>query len=182
SAATALRFKPTSGPIPNLLVSDGPRLLSLRPGQAAITAVAVENAVSSDAGSRLAIAVRPNPILSSAIIEIRSVSSAIAGSGAGGGVLATATPLPRGLRLEIFDVRGRTVRRLEVPLAQGASVVTVPWDGRNEAGQRVSSGRYWVRARSTFDKNIAMSSGGALRDATPDRAETSAAIPILIVR
>jgi len=182
SSATALRFKPTSGPIPNVLVSDGPRLLSLRPGQAAITAVAVSDEVSSEAGSRIAIAVRPNPLVSSAIVEIRSVSSAPAGSGSGGGILATATPLPLGLHLEIFDVRGRIVRRLDVPLPAGASAVTVPWDGRNESGQRVSSGRYWVRARSTVIENAAMSSSGAPRDSAPNDDETSGTAPILIIR
>jgi len=181
SAATALRFRPTTGPIPNLLVSDGPRLLSLRPGQAAITAVATENAASSGAGSRLAIAVRPNPILTSALVEIRSVGVPPAGPDTSGGVLATAIPLPLGLRLEIFDVRGRIVRQLEVPLPPGASVVTVPWDGRNEAGQRVSSGRYRVRARSVVSQ-IAKSTSGELRNAAPVEAATSGATAILIVR
>jgi len=181
SSATALRFKPTTGPIPNLLASDGPRLLSLRPGQAAITAVETQTTSRSAPTSRIVLAVRPNPMVASALVEIRTVVVST-GAETSGGILATAEPLPRNLILEIFDVRGRVVRRLSVPLAFGASVATVAWDGRNEVGQRVSSGRYWMRVRSIFDGNLAMSSGGALRDAAPDRAETSEATPILIVR
>jgi len=181
SAATALRFKPTSGPILNLLVSDGPRLLSLRPGQAAITAVATEQVSRSAPTSRIAIAVRPNPVLASTLVEIRTVAAST-GAETSGGVLATAQPLPRNLMLEIFDVRGRVVRRIVVPLALGSSVATVAWDGRNEAGQRVSSGRYWMRARSIVDGNAAMSAGGAARDSAPVEAVTSEATPILIVR
>jgi hypothetical protein len=181
SSATALRFKPTSGPIPNLLVSDGPRLLSLRPGQAAITAVEAQVARSPATGSHIAIAVRPNPMVTSALVEIRTVTAS-SGAGGGGGVLGTADPLPRNLVLEVFDVRGRAVRRIQVPLALGASVATVAWDGRNEAGQRVSSGRYWMRARSIVEGNAAMSTGGAARDSAPVEAVTSDATPILIVR
>jgi photosystem II stability/assembly factor-like uncharacterized protein len=45
-------------------------------------------------------------------------------------------------RLEIFDVQGRLVRRLETNRASGESV----WDARDASGRRVAPGVYLVRA------------------------------------
>jgi len=53
------------------------------------------------------------------------------------------TPRLGTIRLEIFDLTGRLVRKLTPP--GGAEVVRVRWDGRDQAGRRVASGRYWVR-------------------------------------
>src|SRR5262249_24224719 len=57
TSATALRFRDTSGPIPDLVVSDGARLLVLKTGSAAVSAV------GESRGSAPAAIVRatPNP-------------------------------------------------------------------------------------------------------------------------
>lgn len=51
---------------------------------------------------------------------------------------------PGRVHLGVFDVRGRLVRSLvDGPLPAGDH--TIPWNGRNGAGKRVSSGTYFVR-------------------------------------
>jgi len=54
--------------------------------------------------------------------------------------------LPKGIavRLLVFDLAGRVVRTL-VDSPQEAGYHTVSWDGRNDAGQAVSSGIYYLR-------------------------------------
>jgi flagellar hook assembly protein FlgD len=56
--------------------------------------------------------------------------------------LALAEDLPA--RLEIFDPTGRRVWLWQNPAAGGGRHV-VTWDGRNDAGQRVSSGTYYLQ-------------------------------------
>ena len=46
--------------------------------------------------------------------------------------------------LEVFDVRGRLVRRL-VDHAMGAGRYKVPWEGNDSTGNRVSPGVYFYR-------------------------------------
>jgi hypothetical protein len=54
---------------------------------------------------------------------------------------------PAEVQIEIFDTRGRLVRDLRAGrLPPGAH--TIRWDGRDDAGQRVASGVYWVRVAS----------------------------------
>jgi hypothetical protein len=68
----------------------------------------------------------------------------------GRGRIAFALDVPRGagrVRLEVFDVAGRRVRRLldtDVPI--GAR--TAFWDGRSQSGQPVPSGVYYYRLQS----------------------------------
>lgn len=140
--ATALLFKETTGPIPNLLVSDGPRLLVLRPGQAQITGVEVERTVP--AARRVRLSVSPNPIERNAIFEVRSEGEP---SGSTAGVRTAAAEPPLGpVRLEIFDVQGRLVRKIIARPEATPYVARISWDGRDEAGRPVASGRYWARA------------------------------------
>jgi hypothetical protein len=56
--------------------------------------------------------------------------------------LALAEDLPA--RLEVFDPAGRRVWSWQDPAA-GKGVHVVVWDGRNDAGRRVSSGTYYLR-------------------------------------
>jgi hypothetical protein len=50
--------------------------------------------------------------------------------------------------LKIYDVRGRLVTELySGPLAQGPNNFT--WNGLDSAGRAVSSGAYWVQARTS---------------------------------
>ena len=48
--------------------------------------------------------------------------------------------------VELYDLRGRLVRRLEEP-ARGAGELSVSWDGRDSQGRDVAQGIYLVRAR-----------------------------------
>ena len=133
--ATALVFHQTTGPIPELLVSDGARLLVLRPGTAPITAVDIEP--KSPPARRLSLSVAPNPVERNALFEVRSEAS---GPGVGGA--GSAAPLAR-IRIEIFDVHGRLIRRLSVA---GTEIgVRAAWDGMDGSRRPVSSGRYWAR-------------------------------------
>ncbi len=49
----------------------------------------------------------------------------------------------RSSMVDIHDLRGRRVRRLDIP-ARG---IQAEWDGRNDRGQHVSSGMYFARVR-----------------------------------
>jgi hypothetical protein len=147
SRATALGFQDRAGANPDLVVSDGLRVLALRPGQAAITAVAEEASAPPAVAGRLALAVRPNPIARSAVFDVHAVAVDAAGAPPGGPLDAGSTPVLGSLRLEIFDLRGRLVRRLAMPVgAARASAARIPWDGLDDTGRRVASGRYWARA------------------------------------
>ena len=55
---------------------------------------------------------------------------------------------PGDATLEIFDARGRRVRRLWHQTHAGAGDYAVRWDGRDDAGGRVASGAYLVRLRA----------------------------------
>lgn len=48
--------------------------------------------------------------------------------------------------LEVFDSRGRRVRRLDLPAAAGRGVAT--WDGRDATGARVGPGLYLLRLKT----------------------------------
>jgi hypothetical protein len=140
SAASSARFEGTAGPNPDLLVSDGGRVLVLRPGTAAITGVEAEPPRTPPATHTVALRVSPNPFGKvPAVFELRAVRLA-------GGTLeeaGNAAPVLGPLRLEIYDLNGRLVRMLEV--AGGTPVARIVWDGRDRAGRRLASGRYWAR-------------------------------------
>ena len=54
--------------------------------------------------------------------------------------LALRLPVPGPLRVEIFDVRGRLVRRLLDTPAAAAGPLSLGWDGHDERGAPVASG------------------------------------------
>ena len=137
--ASALSFEQT--PIPDLLVSDGPRLLVLRTGSAPITAVDVPS--TPPAAHRVRLAVAPNPVERTAVFEVRS-EWILDGSGTGSRAASVGPPLGP-LRLDIFDVQGRLVRRLTLAPGAAPSSARLAWDGRDDAKRRVASGRYWAR-------------------------------------
>jgi hypothetical protein len=139
SAASAARFERTTGPNPDLLVSDGDRLLVLRPGTAAITAVESEPHATPPATHLVSLRVVRNPVTDGqALFEITAEPVP-------GGPESVAFML-RAQRLEIFDLNGRLVQSLIAP--GGASTAQVHWDGRDLAGRRAASGRYWVRMKT----------------------------------
>jgi hypothetical protein len=66
----------------------------------------------------------------------------------GEGVILTFTlSEPGPVEVRLFDVAGRLVRTL-ADRATGAGEHQVRWDGRSESGRRLSSGIYFVRART----------------------------------
>jgi hypothetical protein len=151
SSASALCFEGTSGPIPDLLVSDGTRVLSLRPGTAPITAVEVES--TPPRPYRVTLRVTPNPMEGGGEFLVRSewdAAGSASGSGAAASRAAAAGPALGPVRIEIYDVQGRLVRRLLDTTHGAASLSRLRWDGRDEQGRRLSSGRYWARATRLF--------------------------------
>ncbi|HKW51144.1 MAG TPA: FlgD immunoglobulin-like domain containing protein, partial [Candidatus Eisenbacteria bacterium] len=145
-SASALCFDATSGPIPDLLVSDGARLLSLRPGTAPITAVEVEP--TPPRPYRVTLRVTPNPMEGGGEFLVRSEWGA--GGSSSGARVAAAGPALGPVRIEIYDVQGRLVRRLLDATHGAASILRLRWDGRDEQGRKLSSGRYWARATRLF--------------------------------
>jgi len=144
SSASALCFEATAGPIPDLLVSDGARVLSLRPGTASITAVEAE---STPLPYRLSLSVAPNPMEGGGEFLVRSAWDA---AGSSGSRAAGAGPALGPVRVEIYDVQGRLVRRLLDGTPGATSVARLRWDGRDQQGRRLSSGRYWARVTRLF--------------------------------
>jgi hypothetical protein len=128
---SAAVFKASAGPIPEILASDGSRLLALRPGNAPITAVEIEPVSPRP----VPVAVSPNPARGRVWIEIRAGWDAAISGGA---------PTIGRFALDVFDVTGRLVRRIEGN-GGGAGLARVAWDGRDANGRSVASGRYWVR-------------------------------------
>ena len=54
------------------------------------------------------------------------------------------------LEARIFDVQGRLVRRLQKEIPSGTASpgsARFTWDGRDDLGRRLGSGRYWLRVR-----------------------------------
>lgn len=60
---------------------------------------------------------------------------------------------PSGIRVEIFDVRGRLVRALHDGIV-GAGVHTLEWDGREEGKSEVAPGVYFVRVTSDRESQL----------------------------
>jgi hypothetical protein len=125
SAATSACFEATIGPLPDLLVSDGERVLVLRPGTASVTAVEVAESPLPSRTGRLRAA--PNPSRGMVVLEARLTSAAG----------------PSSVEIGIYDVQGRLVRMLRAPVRDG--VAPAVWDGRDASGAPVASGRYWAR-------------------------------------
>jgi flagellar basal-body rod modification protein FlgD len=68
---------------------------------------------------------------------------------------------PVDVRIGLYDVAGRRVREiLSGPVEAGTRVVT--WDGRNDVGNAVPPGLYWMRA-------VAQTGAGADRIETKSR-------------
>ena len=155
ASATSLCFFSGSGPVPDLLVADGLRSLVLRPGWAIIVGVAEER--TPPRAAPLAVSAAPNPLGDRTEIRVFDASAKL-GSGAA-------------IEANVFDVQGRLVvrnirARMGVSGGGGRSEVSATlarflWDGRDDRGQRLSSGRYWLRVR---------------------QADRSATLPILILR
>ncbi|HET9941059.1 MAG TPA: FlgD immunoglobulin-like domain containing protein, partial [Candidatus Eisenbacteria bacterium] len=143
SAIGAAVFKPTTGPLATLLASDGNRLLSQRPGNAAITAVEID---PISPPSEPFLTVSPNPAPGRVRINVRGGwGDDLAFSSSGYG------PAVGRFAIEVFDVAGRRVRRLEGD-GGAATSISIEWDGRDASGRPVASGRYWLRPVARGDR------------------------------
>ena len=67
-----------------------------------------------------------------------------------GNVISTAFMLPVAgyATVEVFDVRGRRVRRLHGDAGPSGERGRLDWDGTDDHGSPVEAGIYWVRIRS----------------------------------
>ena len=63
-------------------------------------------------------------------------------------VISFTAPGAQNVAIDVFDVLGRLIARLEPFRIAGADSGYVDWDGRNRGGRQVSSGVYFVRLRS----------------------------------
>ena len=126
SAATALRFAGSAtGVAPDLLASDGRRVLLLRAGTAAVTAV---DRSPRDAPGLVLGPASPNPFHPTTRIVFE-------------------TARPARVRLAVYDVHGRLVATLlEGAVAPGRHAAA--WNGRDGRGRDVASGVYVVRLES----------------------------------
>lgn len=61
--------------------------------------------------------------------------------------IAVTLPRPSAATIEIVDIEGRIVRRLDLPRVNGTEIET-EWDGRDDAGAVLPSGSYIVRVRA----------------------------------
>ena len=93
-------------------------------GPAGSCTAAVDEPSLAGSGIRLA----PNPVHDRAVITFQIPQ---AGSGT----------------LEITDAGGRLVRRMELPILR-AGTQELPWDGRDDRGEPLSSGIYYYRVRA----------------------------------
>jgi hypothetical protein len=123
AGATSVRFRDMAGAMPDLMVSDGARLLVLRPGTASITAVEARSSPPAIARIRVV----PNPTAGAMWMEI-----------------ARAGPASRltSSAVRIADARGRLVRTIR--MTESGPLVRLFWDGRDNHGRAVASGRYWA--------------------------------------
>lgn len=87
--------------------------------------------ISPELASRVAVAIRPNPVRASARIDLR-----ILGRPSDPAVMA---------RVVVMDLQGRTVRTMyRGSLPRGTTSFT--WDGRDDRSRRTPSGTYFLRA------------------------------------
>jgi hypothetical protein len=107
---------------------------------------------------------RPNPFRGATEFVFDLAGSEASGTpaaAAGPAARASASAGPSLVRLDIYDVTGRLVRRLvHEPLAPGAHRAL--WDGRNAQGARVSAGVYFARftaGTTTQTRRVVVGSG-----------------------
>ncbi|MEZ4650498.1 MAG: FlgD immunoglobulin-like domain containing protein [Candidatus Eisenbacteria bacterium] len=91
--------------------------------------------------------VSPNPAVGPARIHLQGTTSETAPGTVLAGALGSALDLG-GLEIEILDVSGRRVRTLRAPEPDGSGSVSWAFDGRTDSGELLSSGVYWLSART----------------------------------
>jgi PKD domain-containing protein/VCBS repeat protein/flagellar hook capping protein FlgD/Big-like domain-containing protein len=89
--------------------------------------------VTGSGGGNLAASISPNPLNPDAVLTFHTENAGAA-------------------RVDLFDVRGRLVRRLLAQDALAAGYHDLRIDGRNEAGEKLASGVYFFRVRVGGDE------------------------------
>ncbi|MEO5617583.1 MAG: choice-of-anchor B family protein [Candidatus Eisenbacteria bacterium] len=117
------------------------RFVAADSGAGGIVEAAVDDMVAYDAATAL-VGV-PGP----ALPQTLRFSGPRPNPSRGDVTMELAIPQAALLAVEIFDVNGRRVRSLERGIAP-AGARTLRWDGRDESGEQVQAGLYFVRARA----------------------------------
>ncbi|HET7498688.1 MAG TPA: Ig-like domain-containing protein [Candidatus Eisenbacteria bacterium] len=69
-------------------------------------------------------------------------------------VVTVLTPQDGGLRIRVFDARGRMVRLLMDESNVPAGTHLVRFDGKDDRGKTLASGRYYVQAETPYTKDV----------------------------
>jgi len=138
SSITTLRFTPAIDPsvIPDLVCGDGARTLLLHPGSPLTLLGVGDPGLALTPGIRLRVA--PNPVREGADFQVLADHA-----------FAFAPDARTPVSFEVIDLQGRVVRRLAPSFPGGAPsgfLVRARFDGRDQNGDPLGSGRYWVRA------------------------------------
>jgi hypothetical protein len=89
--------------------------------------------ITASGGGNLAASISPNPLNPDAVLTFHNETAGAA-------------------RVDLFDVRGRLVRRLLAQDALAAGYHDLRIDGRNESGEKLASGVYFFRVRVGGDE------------------------------
>jgi PKD repeat protein len=89
--------------------------------------------ITASGGGNLAASISPNPLNPDAVLTFHTETAGAA-------------------RVDLFDVRGRLVRRLLTQDALAAGYHDLRIDGRNESGEKLASGVYFFRVRVGGDE------------------------------
>jgi len=69
-------------------------------------------------------------------------------------VVTVLTPQDGGLTIRVFDARGRMVRLLMDESNVPAGTHLVRFDGKDDRGKTLASGRYYVQAQTPYTKDV----------------------------
>jgi flagellar hook assembly protein FlgD len=89
--------------------------------------------ITTSGGGNLAASISPNPLNPDAVLTFHTETAGAA-------------------RVDLYDVRGRLVRRLLTQDALAAGYHDLRIDGRNESGEKLASGVYFFRVRVGGDE------------------------------
>ncbi len=129
---------------------------SLDPGESGKTSGTTGGGTADDAADDVADDAADDPATASSLAEPRTFDlSAVRAAGpAGTHELALTFEAAGRARLDVFDVLGRRVRALGERVYPAGTTIE-RWDGRNDAGQAVARGIYFVRATAPFGARTA---------------------------
>ena len=114
-------------------------LIDVVPETASAEPISAPSTIPASAG----FVVSPNPASGPTNIQLRGLTSETGLVGSLGSVLTAG-----GFEIEVLDVSGRRVRTLRGVQQDGSGSVSWPFDGRADSGELLSSGVYWLSART----------------------------------